>query len=299
MRSLDVLVNLRRTAFLLAGVIAIAARAGNLTFQEQYCTYVGRFDVLPRITDDPETTKLPPSVFQSVDYRLIPAGEAIDKTESYTVYLRNNQLACIGPRFSTIYDVGAGTVTRLDSYKRIYSVISFSAALKELQKSLRNGQRLTVSPAGEALSDTGASSSATDYEFAAFAQSGAEKGEIVARALYRKVQSVPKEWLDYQRLCLEQYGVAYAGLCSAGESTGFGQMEAAASERPGTTVQKVVEWLLPVPMPGGGDAPGFRIVRSVSIVSGWKKEFVDEEHFAVPRSYLSVKPWKPSLKPWQ
>lgn len=284
-----------------------------VTYDEDFGSSVGQYDIEPPPLG---VTGMQPSDFDSPFYSAAPFDLA--NTQHFTVYVKGDKLARIGTTVSTIYDLGTGTVTVIDYGKSGYSVLSFAAMQRRIEKGRgpTRGSNIQVTDTGRTMKIAG--QTACEYLITVSKGSG-EDVQAVAHATYWDIQSLPWEELAaFHAKCAGKYGRQYPAVCSLTESTGFGMLSKGVSGLEGYPVVKIVESRMSVPPPYGGStspaeiypadrssaensrtaghqwrgdqAPSFaRIVRTETRISNFREGPVDDSHFAIPKGYKGKK----------
>jgi hypothetical protein len=119
--------------FWLAAGVAVSLLSAEVTFQQATKFKGGALiDMVKRMASMPLVGRM--------------AGGSMKQAfedQDYTVFVKGNKMARIGPRFSTIYDLDAGTVTTINNDKQSYSTETFdeiSARVADMQKRMNRGQ---------------------------------------------------------------------------------------------------------------------------------------------------------------
>ncbi|MGH9623039.1 MAG: hypothetical protein ACRD4G_01715 [Bryobacteraceae bacterium] len=175
--------------------------------------------------------------------------------------------------------------------KRQYAVITFQRMMDLLAKTPVSTRKATI-----LINETGRSQNVANQTAAEYDANLFSGNNIVAHASLWKVAKLPlKGPAEYQKHCLEKFGIAYAPVCSLTEPRGFGTLATEAVKVDGYTVMEVLEARVPVPdlfHTGIDRDPGpefARIFRAEARISGFKRQTVDKSVFVIPARYKREK----------
>jgi hypothetical protein len=271
----------------------------DVTYDEDFGSSIGGLDIEPAPLRVPP---LQPSVFDGSSYSPGPFDPA--NTLSFKIYVKGNKMARVGVPTSSIYDLDAGTVTILDHEKRTYTITTFAAMERRIDKAQR-GYNVDVSDTGNTMDIDG--QTADEYAITVRTAPG-EDAPAVAHSVYWSLQKPPSQELAaFQKRCLDKYGARYPAICSLTESNGFGLVARNTAALDGYPVIKIIESRMILPSglgmnPSPADirtsdrtlerAPTYyRIVRTETRISNFVEGPVDDAKFAIPKHYKATKKW--------
>ncbi|HEY3937270.1 MAG TPA: hypothetical protein VGL97_07555 [Bryobacteraceae bacterium] len=227
--------------------------------------------------------------------------------QHYDIYVKGNKEARIGSLSSTIYDLDAGTVTRIDNNRRTYSVMTFDEMREQMQrmqermnqrqggsgdlqfdvKSEKTGQTRTID-----------GQTATETQVTMTAKQASQSGQMVIKMDLWLVptNSSMKEAVDSQRRLAEKLADAMGGFSPMMGAAGGG-MAAALKESfkqdgyPAVTDVTISGVTAPAgPMGGGGNSdPNAPLMQTETTTGNFVSGAVDDSKFSIPAGYKEEK----------
>jgi len=229
--------------------------------------------------------------------------------QHFNIYLKGNKEARLGPSFSTIYDLDAGTMTSINNTKQTYSTETFDEMrerMEEMQKRMNRGSGqggdidfdVKADKTGNTRTINGEEASETVMTMTA-KQAGAN-GQMVVKVHAWLVPLTPatQELIDFQKRLAAKFTYALGGFSptmgAAGGGLAAAMKELGKQDGYPVLTDMEVSGLTsgggPMAALGGGNSdPNAPLIQTEMQSSNFATGPVDDAKFSVPAGYKEEK----------
>ena len=279
--------------FLRIGLLAVSAMTcllGDVTY-DQNVRYTGGtlLDMMRKMASNPMLGRMGGGNLQTAF-----------QDQKFTVYVKGPKMARIGPSFSSIYDLDAGTITTINHQKHTYAVMTFEEMRQQMDQMQRRANK-TQTPNVDfdvKLDTTGQTrniygQTASEALMTLTAKTAGPGGQMVVKADTWLVPLDPatREVIDYSKRLSTKFGELFSGSPMLGAaSAGIGAAMKEASKLDGYSVLTDID-VSGVSSPmlaamgsanNDANAPLIKMeVQSSNFASG----AIDDSKFAIPTGY--------------
>ncbi len=228
-----------------------------------------------------------------------PMGKMMSQAfqdQTYTVYLKGNKMARIGPNTTTITDLDAGTLTNINHTRKTYTVTTFEE-MKQMQSRMRGGETnldfaVKVDQTGKTKQIDG--QTATEYLMTMTPKDGGSGGgmKVVSHVWLVPTEPGADEIRAFYKKVAAQYKDALGGgggPMMGGAGRGFAAVSAQLATMDGVSVETHVEVsgvALPMgPMAQQGGDPNAPALITSTQNKNYASGAVDDAKFAIPAGY--------------
>lgn len=225
--------------------------------------------------------------------------------ENYTIYLKGAKMARLGGRFSSIFDLEAGTITSINNEKKTYTVQTFDELrqqMERMQERMNHGQAsldfdMKVEQTGQKRDING--QTATETLLTMTAKSSGVEGHMVVKVHTWLVppDASMREAVDYSKRLAEKFQYAFAGFSPAfgGATTGINAAMKEAMKQNGYPLLTDIEVTgvsspMAAMMGGGNSDPNAPALQMETQNSNFATGNVDDSKFSVPEGYKQESP---------
>lgn len=226
--------------------------------------------------------------------------------ENYTIYIKGPKMARLGGRFSSIFDLDAGTITSINNEKKTYTVQTFEELRQQMERMQQRMHRdqasldfdMKVEQTGQKRDING--QTATETLLTMTAKASGVEGHMVVKVhtwLVPPDESM-REAVDYSKRLAEKFQYAFAGFSPAlgGASTGINAAMKEAMKQNGYPLLTDIEVIgasspMAAMMGGGGNSdPNAPAIQMETQNSNFANGSVDDSKFSVPAGYKQENP---------
>ena len=222
--------------------------------------------------------------------------------QQYDVYIKGNKMARLGGMISTIYDLGAGTITTINNTKQTYTTMTFDEMREQIERMQQRMNRkhnsggnlrfdTKVEKTGQTRAIDGQNATETLITMTAKSDGEGGNGQMVVktRAWLVPLSAPTRELVDFSRRLGEKFAYAYGSSPMMGAAAGgLGAAMKEAFSQDGYPIETDVEISgVAGPMGGGDSSATFMQMETQS--ANFATGTVDAAKFTVPAGYKEEK----------